>query len=187
MIKDVLRKLGTKKIPEIVTDETYLRQKSRPTTRQEIKRVKVVEKIQLALTKSWTLGYGLAAIQIGIPIKAAWYRIPAEESPTKKEITNLLVNPKILKLDGFFVLPDEGCLSFPGQRLKTRRASMVLYENDGKNCMAEGLEAIIIQHEIDHIYGTLYKDRVFTQAKKWGRNEPCFCGSGLKYKKCCGR
>ena len=51
------------------------------------------------------------------------------------------------------------------------------------------LEAICVQHEIDHLNGMTIMDRqmitTITNQDKIGRNDPCFCGSGKKYKKCC--
>ena len=52
------------------------------------------------------------------------------------------------------------------------------------------LEAICIQHEIDHLMGNTIHDREnkpkpIVTKKSIGRNEPCYCGSGKKYKRCC--
>jgi len=52
------------------------------------------------------------------------------------------------------------------------------------------LEAICVQHEIDHLNGITIHDREnkskpIISEKKIGRNDPCPCGSGKKYKKCC--
>ena len=52
------------------------------------------------------------------------------------------------------------------------------------------LESICVQHEIDHLYGKTILDREdkpepIQVKKKIGRNDPCYCGSGKKYKKCC--
>jgi len=44
-----------------------------------------------------------------------------------------------------------------------------------------------MQHEVDHMNGVLCIDRRVKKVVKIGRNEPCPCGSGKKYKKCCGR
>ena len=53
------------------------------------------------------------------------------------------------------------------------------------------LEAVCVQHEIDHLNGMRILDRIVDTTirveKKPGRNEPCHCGSGKKYKKCCLR
>ncbi|ECL5730463.1 zinc chelation protein SecC, partial [Salmonella enterica] len=47
------------------------------------------------------------------------------------------------------------------------------------------IESVI---EPGRLQNTLVKiGGVMTQAKRPGRNEPCFCGSGKKYKKCCLR
>ena len=58
-----------------------------------------------------------------------------------------------------------------------------------RTVMAENIEAIVFQHEIDHLNGVLYKDRVqkpYRAEPVQGRNEPCACNSGKKFKKCCG-
>jgi len=51
------------------------------------------------------------------------------------------------------------------------------------------LETVCIQHEIDHLNGVTIMDRqvinTITAENKIGRNDPCYCGSGKKYKKCC--
>jgi len=51
------------------------------------------------------------------------------------------------------------------------------------------LESVCVQHEIDHLNGVVCMDRkidtTYRAEKKPGRNEPCYCGSGKKYKKCC--
>jgi len=52
------------------------------------------------------------------------------------------------------------------------------------------LESICVQHEIDHLNGIVCMDRridltVIREEVKIGRNDPCHCGSGKKYKKCC--
>ena len=52
------------------------------------------------------------------------------------------------------------------------------------------LESICVQHEIDHLNGITIHDREnkskpIVSQKKVGRNDPCPCGSGKKYKKCC--
>ena len=51
------------------------------------------------------------------------------------------------------------------------------------------LESVCVQHEIDHLNGVVCMDRkvntTIVKDKKIGRNEPCPCGSGKKYKKCC--
>ena len=50
------------------------------------------------------------------------------------------------------------------------------------------LHSVVIQHELDHFDGALYFDHIQSPVKNSftiGRNEPCVCGSGRKFKKCC--
>ena len=55
----------------------------------------------------------------------------------------------------------------------------------------DAFECVCVQHEIDHLNGMRCLDRAvdttYRSEKKPGRNEPCHCGSGKKYKKCCLR
>lgn len=46
----------------------------------------------------------------------------------------------------------------------------------------DGFQAQVFQHECNHIDGV---PEHFEGEKKVGRNEPCVCGSGRKFKKCC--
>jgi len=179
-------------IAAIRTDLPYLRQVSKPTSRSEVEKLNLVPAIKYALRTAWTGGYGLAAIQIGIPIRAAWFWIPAsdgcnsgKEHPRNHHKEVLLINPKILEFKEPIVIPGEGCLSIPNKVFTVQRYNWIKLENDGQVCVAEGKEAQIIEHEIDHMDGVLVMDRV--PRDKQGRNEPCACGSGKKYKKCCGK
>ena len=101
-------------------------------------------------------GIGLAGNQAGIPL-----RLVVIES---KDRLFKLVNPSIVKKEGFISFC-EGCLSFPGLELTIKRAQRVwisaLNEN-GKSLdlEAEGLLAVIFQHEIDHINGISFIDRI---------------------------
>lgn len=98
-------------------------------------------------------GLGLAASQVGI---------------SKKIIVigkNAYINPKILKKGREKIIFEEGCLSFPGLFLKLKRPKEIEIEflspNGEKLRMkAEGLKAVIFQHEIDHINGILFIDHL---------------------------
>jgi peptide deformylase len=76
-----------------------------------------------------------------------------------------LFNPEIVKAEGE-ELGTEGCLSIPGFRGDNiRRATKILVKGQdvrGKpvRVSAEGWFARIIQHEIDHLDGILYLDRL---------------------------
>ncbi len=97
----------------------------------------------------------------------------------------VLINPEVEDMDDEFVNPNEGCLSFPGKKVSTRRFREITIKNFDGRKMFTGLEAIITQHEIDHLNGLTIFDRTTNPFPKTGRNEPCPCKSGKKYKKCC--
>lgn len=162
-------------------DKDFLRMVSNPTTDIFVENQKLVEKIREALPYAWTPGLGLAAIQIGYPVRMAWYSIKTKE----KEIERTLINPEIIERDGLFLFNGEGCLSVPEKRFAVDRYLRVVVQNGKDKFEATGLEAVIIQHEIDHMDGMLCFDRGHKNEDKTGRNEPCPCGSGKKYKKCC--
>jgi len=61
----------------------------------------------------------------------------------------------------------------------------VVVKNGAEKFEATGLEAVMVQHEIDHMNGMLCFDRGHKNKDKVGRNSLCPCGSGEKYKKCC--
>ena len=64
----------------------------------------------------------------------------------------------------------------------------VFYANEGNKL--QELETACIQHEIDHLNGILMVDKEIKMQRniiKIKRNDPCFCGSGNKYKKCCNK
>jgi len=170
----------------IITDIEYLRQISKETTKKEVELQNIVYLIQYALHKGWVFGYGLAAVQVGIPLAVGWYWLSTDKGITPQALGegHLLINPKILEMKEPIIKPGEGCLSIPGKTYTTKRYNRIVLMNDGHRCSAEGIEAQIIQHEVDHINGILISDREY-HSEKIGRNDPCYCGSEKKYKKCC--
>ena len=133
-------------------------------------------------------GIGLAAPQIGIAKDIAIIRLP--------KISLNLVNAKLVSGFDPATFTDEGCLSFPGRLEDTTRYQEVVVANnlvEPHSFVATGFIAVACQHELDHLNSTLFIDRkipklvpVIVKAKV-GPNEPCSCGSGKKYKKCCGK
>ena len=77
----------------------------------------------------------------------------------------MLVNPKIITSEGEILSENEGCLSVPEFRADVKRAERILVEGvdrDGNPLRfeADGLLAIVIQHELDHLNGTLFIDHI---------------------------
>jgi peptide deformylase len=107
-------------------------------------------------------GIGLAAIQVGVNKSMLIYDISPPEDGHQ---FNVLVNPKIISSEGEILSENEGCLSVPDFRANVKRAERVLVEavdRDGnpQRIEAEGFLAIVLQHEIDHLNGTLFIDHV---------------------------
>lgn len=145
------------------------------------------EKIWPILEASLNLnhGYGLAAVQVGIPKKVAiiYYN----------EKMYRLLNTRIISTGPTTIIYNEGCLSIPKKTVHTERFVALKIQDDvlGElplNMSKDGLLPIIFQHEIDHFNGQTILDRVrkpIQNPLKTGRNDLCPCGSGKKYKKCC--
>ena len=103
-------------------------------------------------------GIGLAAIQVGWEKSVLIYDIsPREENRD----LHVLVNPKIVTQEGQIISENEGCLSVPDFRADVKRSEYVTVEGHDREgnpirLDAEGLLAIVLQHEIDHLNGTLF-------------------------------
>lgn len=103
-------------------------------------------------------GVGLAGPQIGLLKRLVVIDLYDDKGPIK------LVNPKIIKQEGEQEV-EEGCLSFPNQFAKIIRPAKVTIEalnENGKNIKikAEGLLAQAISHELDHLDGILFIDKI---------------------------
>ena len=151
-------------------------------------------------------GIGLAANQVGVNAQVAVVNV---REPL------VLINPKYIKKENEIIY-GEGCLSFPNHVIRTKRYRDIIISteqeesnwyfsgteenSDGKSGWDKGnmkqdqelrlLEAVCVQHEMDHLMGkTIHNREVKLEPtkveKKVGRNDPCPCGSGKKHKKCC--
>lgn len=108
-------------------------------------------------------GIGLAAPQVGLSIRVAVVDVPADGDLPASGLL-YLVNPKIVASSGSAVGP-EGCLSFPGLDIDVKRATDVTVEyvddlGQPQTLSAKGLLAICLQHEIDHLDGIVFVDRL---------------------------
>jgi peptide deformylase len=113
------------------------------------------------------VGVGLAAPQIGINKRVIVYDSHAmdpEYAEETREITPL-INPEIIASYGSFISEDEGCLSVVDYRANVKRYEKVTVKAlniDGKKLEfdADGILSVIMQHEIDHLDGILFIDRI---------------------------
>ena len=104
------------------------------------------------------MGVGLAATQLGILRRLLVFQAGPDSEPTA------LVNPEVEWLSGEVVVAEEGCLSLPGVSMDVERALHARIggldaEGEPMTIEASGLEARVLQHEIDHLDGVLILDR----------------------------
>ena len=156
-----------------------------PVLQQKAKKVKKVDEATRKLIDDMfdsmreARGLGLAAPQIGVSLRVLVIEMPEDEDEVDESVEALprakrkvnysgeqiaLVNPEIVKMEGE-QFGEEGCLSIPGYVGMIRRANKVVVkalDRKGKETRitGEGLLARALQHEIDHLDGILYTDRL---------------------------
>jgi peptide deformylase len=106
-------------------------------------------------------GMGIAAIQLGIARRVVVVDLPSSggDSPT------VYANPRIVSRSPDSFVSTEGCLSVgPGRAPVSRAATVdVEYqdiEGNVHSVHAEGILSVCLQHEIDHLDGVLFIDRL---------------------------
>ncbi len=107
-------------------------------------------------------GIGLAAVQVGIPLRlivvdVTWKKEDGHKNPT------FLINPKIVSKSEKMSSYEEGCLSIPDQYAEIERPESCIveylnYEGKQSTLEAEGILSTCLQHEIDHLNGVLFID-----------------------------
>ena len=182
-----------------------------PLIHKKLREVSVEEGMEIATELFQILnkrgdGIGLAANQVGIDAQVAVVNV---REPL------VLINPKIISKEveipyheGCLSYPNkrvntkryrdviisteqsESDWYFSGAQVpKDGKGSWEKEQSNNENAQLRVLESVCVQHEIDHLNGVVCMDRkvntTIVKDKKIGRNEPCPCGSGKKYKKCC--
>ncbi len=157
-----VRTHATLSVVEIITVDhpkaAVLRRRARPVGRVTLEIQRLADEMVEAMRGAH--GVGLAAPQVGISRRLFVAEV--------EERVHVLVDPEIVKMEGE-ESDTEGCLSIPGILGEVPRASRIVVK--GKNrrgrgitVEAEGLLARVFQHEIDHLDGVLFLDRVVDQA-----------------------
>lgn len=139
--------------------DPVLREKSVPVTEITSEIQEIID--DMITTMYHVPGVGLAAPQVGIP-----RRIIVADTSQNKEIGQLLVliNPEMIFSEGEIVA-EEACLSVPNITAEVKRSERVVVEGlnrQGKKVQIEGRDILarILQHEIDHLEGILFIDRL---------------------------
>ncbi len=107
-------------------------------------------------------GVGLAANQVGNPNRILVFDEMSDEEKRQYEV---IINPKLIESEGELISENEGCLSVPEFRSDVKRSARVLVEGVDRRgkpmrMEAEGFRAVVLQHEIDHLDGKLFIDRI---------------------------
>jgi len=106
---------------------------------------------------------GVAAPQIGVNQRAFSYNVDGK--------IGYVINPVLVEVSGEAELVDEGCLSIPGfyfERMRFPFARVTGIDLDGNpiELSGEGLMAQALQHETDHLDGTLFIDGLDKPARR---------------------
>jgi peptide deformylase len=141
--------------------------------------------VDLRDTMTHLNGAGLAAPQIGVPLRVVIFGVTA--NPRYPDIEpvpdTVLINPVLTPLSGEEEEGWEGCLSVPGMRgwvPRFRKLRYAGYDERGRRFQrdVEGFHARVVQHEVDHLDGILYPMRI-RDLTKFGFNEELFPGASL--------
>jgi peptide deformylase len=171
--------------------EAVLRTQARPLTRQEVTSDEITRLVDdMRETMYDAPGVGLAAPQVGLPLQLAVIEdredflkaIPPAELSEKERTPvpfHVIINPKIEIVGDDTAQFFEGCLSLSGFSAlvpRSRQVRVTYWNEHGeeKSVLAAGWYARILQHEIDHLHGTLYIDKMrprsFTSVENFARS-----------------
>jgi peptide deformylase len=141
-----------------------------PVLREKTKRVERIDSSldrlirDMVETMHAAPGVGLAANQVGVPLQLAVIDLSTREDEGQRHPLLVIINPEILAMEGS-VVEEEGCLSIPDYSEKVKRAARIkvrALDRSGKQfeLETEGLLAKALQHEIDHLNGLLFVDKL---------------------------
>ena len=141
-------------MPIVLVPEPVLRLKTKKVRKIDASIQKLID--DMVETMHDAPGVGLAATQVGVSLRICVIHIPGDDVVT-------LVNPEIVRRSGSRVCEGEGCLSLPGYKGDVPRSEKVVVKGlnrDGRpvRYRASDLFAEALEHEVDHLNGTLYFD-----------------------------
>ncbi|MFL6732055.1 MAG: peptide deformylase [Sphingomicrobium sp.] len=134
-------------------------------------------------------GIGLAAVQVGVPLRLLVIDLqePANpEDPESKPVRDprVFINPEILWHSDHDVPYTEGCLSVPEQYAEVMRPDKIRarwsdVEGNSFEEEIDGLLSVCLQHEMDHLNGVLFidhlsrlkRDMVLKKLAKWRKDQ----------------
>lgn len=148
------------RLPIIIAPDPRLKAKAEPVAKVDADIRRLMD--DMLETMHGANGIGLAAPQVGVLKRVIVVDTAKKDEPPMRL---RMANPEIVWASDDEVARDEGCLSFPDQFTEIRRPGKVRvryldHENEIRELEAEGLLAVCIQHEMDHLDGVLLVDRV---------------------------
>ncbi|MCP4523974.1 MAG: peptide deformylase [Candidatus Gracilibacteria bacterium] len=150
---------------ETGVNNEILREKSEEIKLSEIKKYEKLGNEMIKFIKDpKNGGVGLAAPQVGYNKRLIVVSL-LKDWDDEDFKTIMMINPEIIEHSEATDIEEEGCLSVPGAKGKVRRyLNIKLKFLDGKGkeklLRLQGLSARIVQHEIDHIDGVLFVDKL---------------------------
>ena len=146
--------------PLIILPDPVLRKISTPIERVDANLQKLAD--DMLETMYQAPGIGLAAIQVGEPLRLLVIDVAGKDEPKAPQV---FINPEILWKSDEPNVYEEGCLSIPDYYAEVERPKRIrvnYLDRDGKKqeCEADGLLATCLQHEIDHLDGVLFIDHI---------------------------
>jgi peptide deformylase len=146
--------------PILVIPEPKLRQVSAPVAKLDRTLASLID--DMFSTMYDAPGIGLAAIQVGVPLRLITIDVARKDEPRKPLA---LINPEIVWSSEDTATYEEGCLSIPDYYEEVERPARVkvrFTDRDGASCEidADGILSTCLQHEIDHLEGRLFIDHI---------------------------
>lgn len=156
--------------PIVTADQPILRRKAEPVARITPALRRLID--DMVETMRAAEGIGLAAPQVGEPLRVIVVEVPEDPEVPGSGILYAVINPEIVEASEEIVEGVEGCLSIPGWYGWVPRAAAVVVrglDREGRRVRvrAQGLVARVFQHEIDHLDGILFPDRIQDPTKIW--------------------
>jgi peptide deformylase len=149
----------------VETPDPRLRQISRPVEGVDAELGKLID--DMFETMYAAPGIGLAAIQVGVPKRLLVIDLQEEQDDEGKPVKDprVFINPEILETSEELQVYSEGCLSFPDQYADVERPAVIRArwqdrEGTVREERLEGLLAVCLQHEMDHLEGILFIDHL---------------------------
>ncbi len=161
IIKDSVKSLREKSTPV----DLPLEPKYKKLLNEMLEYLKLSQDEEYAKKHNIRSGVGLAAPQVGVnkQMLVIYYEVE------KQIVQHILVNPKIIatSVKLCYLSSGEGCLSVDkdheGYVYRPNKVTIKAYDafkDKEVTIVARGYEAIVLQHEIDHLNGILYYDHI---------------------------